>query len=75
MATNTGIETYTINNLATIKTMKLGIGIEFIKKGNPQVAFLLEGKESAYSFWPIMKLSKRDSAKRNHSTWSRWKLR
>ena len=28
-----------------------------------------------YSFWRCMKPSKVPSAKRNHSTWSRWKLR
>ena len=32
-------------------------------------------RSRTYSFWRCMKLSKLPSAKRNHSTWSRWKLR
>ena len=35
----------------------------------------LSGAFENYSFWRCMKLSKLPSAKRNHSTWSRWKLR
>jgi len=44
-------------------------------KKNPAMRGFLSCAKKAQSFCLAMNLSNSDSAKRNHNTWSRWKLR